>query len=400
MSNNVDKSIISSSAIIYSASLSRRLAANRFPPTYIGLVRRVRPSSHTVKCALQQTQLDGGTAAAVDKSNNAGSISLPRQPLVKYTVIDDETGLERRMTSFEKKQARLEAANLKKERKKQAKSNQRSTSCLKTELANNEKYFQLDVDHKLMADELTELKGLRDGVPPVALAPASARQAALQGLLPGYPVASKLNVVYDEELSRKWASLLKQNMASAEHVRASEDMRTMPYILNPEAWTRMQPKLAQPSTVNVSNPIGVAYEEKSWSLGQLQPISNDSIYNITANAVVQLLYQAETLEVSCGAKFGSDFLLYNASREECHAFAGLRIECSESANQLALLSAYDVSGFVRGLNTAAKLALVSTVVVDGDIHRVAIVDLALEKVVVLGKNKRAGPVLDKLQKKK
>jgi hypothetical protein len=382
----------SSSVIVYSAALSRRLAAGRFPPTCIGLVRRVRPSTHTVKSALHNKQsLD----AAISERNESHD-NIQHGQAIKFMVIDDQ-GVERRMTHAEKKLARIEAAKQKKERKKLEKRSQHDF-CLKKALANNERYFQLDVDRKLLADELAELKGLRDGVPPVALAPACARQAALQGLLHGFPV-SPVRVVFDQDLSNKWALQLKENMSAAERVRADEDMRPMPYQLNPEVWTRMRPDF---SVVQSATASLLEYDkDDAWSYGKLQPTYSLPMHHHADVAVIQLLYQADALQVSCGSKFGSDFLLYQGSREDTHAFAGLRIECSESSEKLALPTAYDLSGYVRGLNTAAKLALLATVVIEGDLYRVALVDLALEKIVTIGQNKRAGPDhFDKLKKKK
>jgi hypothetical protein len=153
------------------------------------------------------------------------------------------------------------------------------------------------------------------------------------------------------------------------------------------------------SKTHSSGQLSATREDQRWSHGLLQPGCSRSLFNSSANAIIQLLYQAPTIEISCGAKFGSDFLIYNGSRNESHAFAGLRIECSESLTNLTIPSAYDLSGFVRGLNTAAKLPLLASVILDGDLHRVAIVDLALEKVSVTGANRRAGPDAEKLRKK-
>jgi len=47
---------------------------------------------------------------------------------------------------------------------------------------------------------------------------------------------------------------------------------------------------------------------------------------------------------------------------------------------LPVPSAYDLAGYVRGLNTAGKLALLATVIIEKDVDKVLIVDLALEKI--------------------
>lgn len=137
---------------------------------------------------------------------------------------------------------------------------------------------------------------------------------------------------------------------------------------------------------------------------------------------IEFLYYNTPFYFSCGAKFGCDFLLYDGPREERHAFAGLRILSSVASTPSyhtllhrpatgvdnagnnnddlrrstscawPIPSAYDLAGYVRCLNTAGKLALIATVVktdpdAETDSHesptrpcRVAIVDLALEKI--------------------
>ena len=125
--------------------------------------------------------------------------------------------------------------------------------------------------------------------------------------------------------------------------------------------------------------------------------------------------------MACGSKFGCDLLLYDGSREERHAFAGLRIcSCTSADNKalnesaevvnptdgsvvsLPLPSSYDLAGYVRCLNTAGKLALLATVISgeDGAESRVAIVDLALEKVLSAPthKKKRRGKKRQQIRK--
>jgi hypothetical protein len=132
-------------------------------------------------------------------------------------------------------------------------------------------------------------------------------------------------------------------------------------------------------------------------------------------AVVHVLHRNTTLHLSCGAKFGCDYLLYEGPRHDHHAFAGLRIiepaqlrppvsdgeevPTVEFPPPLPVPDPCDLAGYVRGLNTAGKLALLATVVpdVEGVIaapedwdpigfppssssYRVAIVDLALKKI--------------------
>jgi hypothetical protein len=108
-------------------------------------------------------------------------------------------------------------------------------------------------------------------------------------------------------------------------------------------------------------------------------------------AIVQLLHRDTHLHISCGAKFGCDYLLYDGPRTERHAFAGLRIlfarEQRDGGEHFPLPTAYDLAGYVRCLNTAGKLALIATAIRDADDSadnrprlRVLLVDLALVKV--------------------
>merc|ERR1712028_1800 len=152
-------------------------------------------------------------------------------------------------------------------------------------------------------------------------------------------------------------------------------------------------------------------------------LQHDDIISI----VSEYLHRETNFYVSCGAKFGADFLIYDGPREERHAFAGLRILSPplSQSSALPLPSAYSLTSFVRCLNTAGKLALLATVeeiqhskeedddddddgvvVLDDDVHKqeeggkdcnkkiattqyqVAFVDVALEKVLDVHKQKK------------
>jgi len=169
-----------------------------------------------------------------------------------------------------------------------------------------------------------------------------------------------------------------------------EDLRPMPYHLVPEVWTRMRPpemssKKASHQELILLNEASVKYRQGvAWDFTQIGPSAPQS----DEAAVIELLHGGTRLHISCGAKFGCDYLIYDGPRNERHAFAGLRILRSKpTENHLPLPSAYNLAGYVRCLNTAGKLALLATVVQEGDTsggikHRVAIVDLALEKIAV------------------
>ena len=163
-------------------------------------------------------------------------------------------------------------------------------------------------------------------------------------------------------------------------------------------------------------------------------LQHDDIISI----VFEYLHRETNFYVSCGAKFGADFLIYDGPREERHAFAGLRILSPplSQSSALPLPSAYSLTSFVRCLNTAGKLALLATVeeiqhskeedddddddgvvVLDDDVHKqeeggkdcnkkiattqyqVAFVDVALEKVLDVHKQKKKSSK-KKLQKRR
>jgi len=106
--------------------------------------------------------------------------------------------------------------------------------------------------------------------------------------------------------------------------------------------------------------------------------------------VVNCLWNMHNVHVSCGAKFGCDYLLYDGDRRERHAFAGLRVlrprqsanqSCTQNSATFPIPCPYDIAGYVRGLNTAGKVALIATAFDNGDGNaKVVFVDLALEKI--------------------
>jgi hypothetical protein len=362
----------SKAAIVFTASLTRKTAEARLPPTYVGL-RRLRPSSRIVQRALS-------SSVATSESKSV------------YKVVDAETGQERRMTRQEKrgrKQKEREQKLVAKTMAKQEASTSSSSTTPKTE-GPLDRYMQLEMDANALKEELADIRGERNSfVPPVCLSAPLTRQAMLQGIIRGPQVdVAALDTVYDDDLSSRWAAILKQSMKAAETVRRQEDLRELPYVLNPEVWTRMRPPLEPPSSPKQQT----VQEECSndWSLFHMTPDLGNSSYNADAAAVIQLLYRGKSLHVSCGAKFGSDYLIYDGPRGERHAFAGLRLVNYNDTQKLPIPSAYDMTGYVRGLNTAGKLALLATVVRDGSTNRVAIVDLALEKVADTTFSRRSG----------
>jgi hypothetical protein len=156
----------------------------------------------------------------------------------------------------------------------------------------------------------------------------------------------------------------------------------MPYHLVPEEWKRMRPAhmgLASVKTDAPSDSVQLRKDSGSWAFCQIR--SPTRSFDSDAAAIVQVLHKGTHLRLSCGAKFGCDYLMYDGPRHERHAFAGLRILPTTHPDGHPLPTAYDLSGYVRCLNTAGKRALLATVVRDDEgLNRVAIVDLALGKV--------------------
>jgi hypothetical protein len=384
--------------IFFSAPLVRRLATDqiRLPPTYVG-VRRVRPSSRLVHKAMQSS-----------------AVVIPSKTPVVFKIVDATTGQERRMTSKEKKILKFQRTQEQKEQKAALKlssanstpieeSDSSKAGAVEDNLVKEEgRYMQLEVDASVLEQELADLRGERDGVPPVVLSQSMAAQAFQQGIITkdanhSAAVSDEMqtqqiqDVVVDDVLGGQWAEALKKSMVPAEATRQREEMRPMPYQLVPETWVRMRPTLGEsPSVAEVvakaaSPPVPA--DEKAWSYCQIRPTTR---LDADLAAVVQLLHRGTNLHLSCGAKFGCDFLLYDGSRNERHAFAGLRVlHCEHNSSNndatssdLPLPTAYDMAGYVRCLNTAGKLSLLATVVTDDttNTRRVALVDLALEKI--------------------
>ena len=291
--------------------------------------------------------------------------------------------------------------------------------------------------------------------------------------------------------------LKHQCVLPAEAVRQREDLRPLAYRLHPEPWQRLRPSLEENPVMTrnrndvkasrqsaLSSRMGSAKAEDGiptascdnipkpldWVLMTCRPrikpclLSDSSVertskiqHDDVLSIVFEYIHRETPYYVSCGAKFGSDFLVYDGPRDKRHAFAGMRVlsrftssmttvsckstpdassshsnaDKSESVSkddhvELPLPTAYSLTGFVRCLNTAGKLALLATVdelsdddddddnVEDTDgkessavrfgakkkRYRVAFVDVALEKVLDVHKRKNRGRSHKKLQKRR
>jgi len=401
------------SMIVFAAPLAKRLGGNalRLPPTYCG-VRRVRPSTRLV---------------AQQASHKASSNNRSTAVTVVYKIVDPESGQERRMTSREKKEAKYQQKRQAKQRKLEERIARNETTtegadsnepaaknsdhglppCAAHEESvvkdSTDRYVNLPVNMEAMAQELADLRGERDGVPPVMLSPPMSRLLLLKsGSCSQEHHQQAAVVVCDDTLAQQWAVALKESMAAAEKTRQAETgIRPMPYQLVPQIWKRMRPSgmttaagivAKSPSSNNNKDGDGTFPTESDdggWALCQIRPPT--PAFDSDVAAVVQALHTGTHLHISCGAKFGCDYLLYDGTRQERHAFAGLRVVETTTQTAFPLPSAYDLAGYVRCLNTAGKLALLATVIRNDEsttggggggsgLCRVAIVDLALEKI--------------------
>jgi hypothetical protein len=388
---------LESAAIVFDASLVKQLESPqvRIPANFVG-VRRIRPHK-----LLEEKKKNTNNREATD---------------VVFTV-KDEHGNERRMNNQEKKALKNKLRIQKKEDRKRKRELQQEYSVNENESTSlatttnlgdsNSRYYQLAINNAVLEQELAELRGERSGLPPVLLSPAMTLQA--QGVLPGTTngnIDQTCGLVYDHNLSIQWAQLIKASMQPAETARANEQLRPMPYQLTPEPWTRLRPNVEERRVETTMRPTH--FEPKSssnnnnnnsdlhspppkkcqWAnMSCRPPTSFDSDVSI----IFEYLHKDANYYVSCGAKFGSDFLVYDGPRNERHAFAGLRVLQAKDG-ELPIPSAYSLSGYVRCLNTAGKFALLATVVKDTDkekpVYRVAFVDMALEKVLTAPTHKK------------
>lgn len=359
--------------VVFTLRLAKQLLHHRLPTGYIG-ARRIRPST-----------------VAVAK-HAAGKNTIVQRSNIVYRIVDPETGVERRMTSQEKKLHKQKQKEEAKKRKLEAlevaaASDSAVKSTTNDTVSNREVdeensssesetggRYQLKIDPGRLEEELADLRGEREGVPPMLLPPPIARLAMQQIM----KRPSGLSVFLDDDLARNWATELKDSFLHAETMRKAEtSVRPMPYHLVPEVWSRMRPtklggKLDETPSTTDTIKAGPS-EWKSVSLRRATP------HDRNVAAVLQLLYTNTNLHIACGAKFGCEYLVYDGPRKERHAFAGLRILPHEKR----IPSPYSMSAYVRCLNTAGKLALLATVRPDataGTLH-VAIIDLTLVKIV-------------------
>lgn len=197
----------------------------------------------------------------------------------------------------------------------------------------------------------------------------------------------------------------------------------MPYTVTPEVWRRMNP-LNETGGGGGGVVGGLATVKGRGRDGDNDPKAQEIPFSplptiskemeevaslpTTPLAVVYADLQAMGLHVSCGAKFGSDFLIYDGPRDGRHAFGGVRCygyrkpvrKGGEVGSGLKPPSAPDLAGFVRGLNTVGKIGLLAFVEElverregEGLVclgYRVGYVDLVLEKILSAETHKKRG----------
>ena len=258
------------------------------------------------------------------------------------------------------------------------------------------------VGYKEIDEELAAMRGERNGIPPAMLPPA-ATCVALEMKALQYTTQGEIRNVttaFDRQLTSEWANEIQQSMIPAEELRAKEDMRPMAYKVVPEMWNRLCPlqgskeddPIKSQDESSITDELAMNSSEQC-TLGLIRHPS--SIYDRAAHAVFRHLNQHSNLHISSGGIFGCDFMLYDGKREDRHSFAGLRIyHCDkEDGCKFPLPSAYELTGFVRTMNTARKLALIATVIIDegnDNIARILIVDLALEKILSVETHRKKG----------
>lgn len=202
------------------------------------------------------------------------------------------------------------------------------------------------------------------------------------------------NIIEDKMLASQWALYLKEKMSFVEKKRLEENMRPLAYQLNPDVWHHQRPSKTNPDFVESifqTKPVIQRHNDKNWGFTKFR---RRSLIDSDISIIYEYLYcHHKNLHISCGAKFGCDFLLYNGQRDNRHGFAGLRVygeriigTPSTNSSNFPISSSYDLVGYVRGLNTAGKLALIAMVDkrkimnTAKNIYHVAFVYLALDKI--------------------
>lgn len=390
------------------ASLNSSARNGRLLTTAVG-IRKIRASTREARDAVK-------SAAGTNKNRTTVSN-------MTFKVVGED-GNERRMTNREKKEAKLQAKSRKKRLlEEQSSGGDDSNSChapqqvIEEDSAENRRddddpigAWSTNTQESIRQEELEDLQFDRKGfhAVPAVISSALAAQALRIGLLqvsPSHLIDSETSKPgeCDDVIAKQWAIKIKQGMFRAEELRAKEDMRPMAYRIVPEVWSRLRPaeyedtKETFLTTLNETESITAKESgDAIWSFTNMKPNANAE--NVSARTcpggdinglIVNRLWNMHNVHVSCGAKFGCDYLLYDGDRRERHAFAGLRVlrpmlstkTDDVNCESFPIPCPYDIAGYVRGLNTAGKVALVATAIENADGHaKILFVDLALEKI--------------------
>ena len=393
---------------------------HRLPPSSIG-ARRTRPSSKEVMNELKRQRRSKKNK--IKEQGDAKKSGNEKEKQAKETV---EKPMDHEVPAGIRQD---DANNVDSSMKECAEapiicsSDSGSVSPNKTAESNTSpKYYQLEVNARLIQEEVDEIKGADRAAfnnLPAFLSSPMASVACNKGLLSAndefvsQAEGSMKIFILDDDLALEWAKELGMSMKAAEEVRGKEEMRPMAYRLVPEPWTRLRErcrdagKEGKVDNQENKNKMDTNHEETGDIEDDADEINKqiiyaadirprNSLYDETHHIVYDCLYNHfNKLHISCGAKFGCDYLLYDGNRKVRHAFAGIRILTAQGGDdrggkiKFTIPTAYDMHGYVRGLNTAGKLALLATVVTskssddegdDSHKYRVAVVDLALEKI--------------------
>ncbi|GMH77030.1 hypothetical protein TrST_g5408 [Triparma strigata] len=221
------------------------------------------------------------------------------------------------------------------------------------------------------------------------------------------------------DLACSWVCKVEAGMEGAVKERMEEEnIRAMPYTVTPEVWKRMNPMNGEGKKgedvivgglATVNGPVSSDPKSHSIPFAPLPPLNAETEEAVslpaTTLAVAYANLQGMGLHVSCGAKFGADFLIYDGPRDGRHAFGGVRcygyrkVVGVENEGDVKPPRAQDLAGFVRGLNTVGKIGLLAfveeqverregAVVTVG--YRVGYVDLVLEKILTAETHKKRG----------
>jgi len=434
-------------AILFSKILTKKLEeTDRILPTSIG-VRRVRPSNKAVvnelrrqtrakkKRKKKQSNNEDKNEVDVDSIENDGCVNND----LEYDV--EEERFEARDASSKRKCDDNDDVTIQTYNKTEERPIMLSSGENDNEHENKEgdkygemqkrQYHRLIVDPKIIEQEIAELNGVDRSAYsnlPAVLSPPMTYQAQIHGYISSGPRivpnedqiqkcetlltenSKKYSVTgaeVNDDLARRWAKVIHESIEIEEVNRNKEKLRPLAYQIIPEPWTRSRPTLIgatlsvkseQAEVVTSASPLNSTEISRCILSQNIRTNKSDqsSWYNKSHKIIYDCLYnQFSNLHISCGAKFGCDYLLYDTCRSARHAFAGLRVCVThQPINDLRrdvifpIPTPYDLSGFVRVLNTAGKLALLAMVAQSDQVDNVGrkkihvlFVDLALEKVV-------------------